>query len=122
MWKTCTKCGRTKALWAFNRNKRFEFGVQCTCSACIRQYRDANKDKVSACKKAHYDANKDRLNSIMREKTAALSTCYVVNKICIQTGITREEITPELIELKRDQLKLLRAINEVNHGITRARN
>jgi len=36
--KTCTKCGQTKALEKFNRNRRAKDGRQSRCKACQREY------------------------------------------------------------------------------------
>jgi hypothetical protein len=43
--KRCTKCGETKPLEAFYRNRRNRDGRQVSCKACDRAYKRANPEK-----------------------------------------------------------------------------
>ena len=50
--KKCRACGETKELDEFNNNKKTKDGKQSYCKDCMRQYnkqyRNANKEKISA--------------------------------------------------------------------------
>lgn len=63
--KTCTKCGETKALEAFNRAAASRDGLQAYCKACAAAYRAAyraaNRDAINAKDAAHYAANRDAI-------------------------------------------------------------
>ena len=67
--KRCTKCGLEKPHDEFNKDKRNTDGLQSHCKACVKAYREANKDKM----KAWYEANKDK-------RKAYEKAYYEVNK------------------------------------------
>lgn len=62
--KTCTKCGETKPLDDFNRNRSTADGRQAWCRECMaedkRRYRDANRDKELERQRRWRDANRDK--------------------------------------------------------------
>lgn len=47
-----------------------------------------------------------------------LQTGYVKSRIVQTTGIANKDITPEMIEAKREQLKMHRELRRLRHGIT----
>lgn len=65
--KTCTKCGETKPLEEFHRNKRRKDGRYPYCKLCKsaddRAYREANRDRIAVRKGAYYAENKERINA-----------------------------------------------------------
>jgi 5-methylcytosine-specific restriction endonuclease McrA len=84
-YKTCTKCGQTKPITLFRKDKRLKSGYGSQCKACkyaqsedwVRnnserkyainaKYRDNNKDKVAAVKKEWQIANKEYLSEKSR--------------------------------------------------------
>ena len=65
--KTCPKCGEDKPLSEYNRNRKRKDGLQVYCKACLKAYREANKEQIAARGKAYREANKDTL----REKKRA---------------------------------------------------
>ena len=65
MEKTCTKCGETKAVSEFGKNKASKDGLRPDCKACRREQQrarhQANREKVLERKRAHYQANKEKI-------------------------------------------------------------
>ena len=81
MSKTCTKCGETKSLDDFHRNKDGAGGRRPDCKECVREYtrryyeenrdkvrerkhryREENRDKIRECQRRYYEENRDILN------------------------------------------------------------
>ena len=73
-----------------------------------KTYKKVNKDKIKDYKKNYYEANKDKLNAHAMDKVKQLSDGYIAKKLRIPLS----DCPPELIELKRAQLKLIRAIKQ----------
>ena len=65
------------------------------------KYRAENKDKMSAYQAKYYAENKDR---------ESLSNNYIKKLLISRSRIVRKDIPPELIELKRIQIKITREI------------
>ena len=80
MSKTCTKCGETKSLDAFHRDKTRAGGRRPYCKECVREsqrryyeenrdkwleyarrYHEENRDKVLEYKRRHYEENRDKV-------------------------------------------------------------
>ena len=63
MSKTCTKCGETKPLDDFHRNKTGAGGRRSYCKECVREYTrryyEENRDKARERKRRHYEENRD---------------------------------------------------------------
>lgn len=73
--KTCTKCGETKPATTeyFSRKKHYRDGLPTWCKDCERNYRAANKEKISEYNREYHAANKEKKRGYMRE-------WYAVNK------------------------------------------
>lgn len=127
--KTCTKCGETKALEALvmSRGKPRSF-----CKACKSAYdaacRAANPEKFSArsaawnaanaekvaayqaaYRAAYYPANFEKIAARRADYVASLSASYLSSLL----GIPTAQLTPELLELKREQLSLRRLARQL---------
>lgn len=82
MAKTCNKCGETKCLSGFSKNKRSTDGLNTRCKLCIsiksriwylnnskkvnlytKDWREKNPEKYKATSKARYDANPDKVKN-----------------------------------------------------------
>jgi len=134
--KKCTKCGEEKELNEFPNCKTGKNGKHSACKKCHRQYqRDryaSSPEKVKASVKSWDAANKERRNSkrsALREanpekvKAARsaqksrdvinLSSYYVAGLMGLATG----DCTPELIELKREQLRIHRLTKQLKQEI-----
>lgn len=57
--KTCSKCGETKELSEFSRDKSCKDGLQRRCRACQAAWYLDNRKKVSESRRAYYEANKE---------------------------------------------------------------
>lgn len=71
--KTCSKCGDTKPLDEFHRNKSRRDGLNHWCKPCnrghVRRYAQDNRDTISAKRKAEYAADPERGRQRVREYT-----------------------------------------------------
>lgn len=67
MEKECSKCGDSKELSEFCRNKNRKSGVKSECKECKKNadkiYRQNNKEKILALSKRYYINNADKINS-----------------------------------------------------------
>ena len=73
--KRCTKCGETKSLDEFHRDRSKPLGRRPDCRACQREYnriwREANRDRKREYDREYYAANRDRKREYDREYYAA---------------------------------------------------
>ena len=62
--KTCTKCGETKPLDDFHRNRSKAYGRNIWCRECTaegkRRYYEENRDKVRECNRRYREENRDK--------------------------------------------------------------
>ena len=70
MSKTCTKCGETKPLDDFHRNKTGAGGRRPDCKECVREcsrrYYEENRDKRLECSRRYYEENRDKVREYKR--------------------------------------------------------
>ena len=85
MSKTCTKCGETKSLDDFHRDKTGVGGRRSDCKECVREYkrryheenrdkrleynrryREENRDKTLDYQRRHYEENRDKVRERKR--------------------------------------------------------
>ena len=109
--KNADRVARTsKAFRQRNRSKEV---------ARAKKYRQENAGKIAAQSSQRYIANKPK--NIQRDKSNArkhrqeLSKNYVKRLIAAATGCEFKNIPPELIEVKRKHLQLLRKIKELTN-------
>lgn len=85
--KTCTKCGETKTVEQFHRNRSKRNGLESSCKTCTaarnRAYNEANRDKISARDRARYNL----IGNQGQDRTREVTTRYATR--------TREPWTPE---------------------------
>ena len=124
MEKTCSKCGVIKPAKEFPRYRR-------QCKRCHhedkRKYYEKNREKINVYRRNYQRRNPEKAREgtrnykikhaeKIREKrlkqVESLADSYVAKKI----GISVSQCTPELLELKRAQIKLHRAIKERKNG------
>lgn len=132
LFKTCSKCKRDLLVDNFYKDKKSKDGRFHKCKDC-------EKERL----KKHYIDNKEKYKESVkrwqinnREKTLALASkaqkMYMercsdiyIRKIIIQSCGCDIEITQELIEAKRTQLQLFRAVKQlkgaINEQITNSR-
>jgi hypothetical protein len=85
--KTCSKCGETKALGFFCKNKECNDGFRPRCKECMNSYgrefrkknpdkcreyyrknREKNREKIRVTSKKYYEKNKDKINEYGKER------------------------------------------------------
>ena len=90
--KKCSKCGETKELVEFSRDKRSKDGRRSKCKMCEKQYYQANREK----KKKYYQENHEKI--LERRKQH-----YQENreKIIEQQKQYRKENREQILEQKR---------------------
>jgi 5-methylcytosine-specific restriction endonuclease McrA len=59
--KSCSKCGETKPMSAFNEHKTARYGKHPMCKECRAISRKQNADSTAVSRKAYRDANKDHV-------------------------------------------------------------
>lgn len=86
-YKTCTKCGATKPVSEFSKNRSKKDGLQASCKACFKAYnsayREANGEKIAAVRRAYREANREKRAAYQRawreanqQKRAAYNRAY----------------------------------------------
>ena len=112
----CKKCAKeyNKEYWAKNKDKFKERGKEYRAKNKdkLKEYRAKNKDKF----KEHRAKNKDKFKEYKKEGTVKLSNVYVKGMLRT-SGIKKHQITPELIELKKQQILLYREIKNIKGDI-----
>jgi len=73
--KTCTKCGKTKPLSEFHKQRARRDGHRPACKECAcaasREWNRANKERVLAVNRVYYAANKEQVLAAHRVYYAA---------------------------------------------------
>jgi len=69
--KRCTKCGETKSLDEFHRDRSKPLGRRSHCRSCLSEYYAANRDRFRERNRAWYAANRERKREYAREYYAA---------------------------------------------------
>jgi len=109
--KKCPNCGDIKNLDSFyvSTNK---------CKKCTAEYYKKNRYKVLMRSKKHYADNIDKIKHIQNEHSKLITDAYV-KKVLSSEGIAIKYINkhPELIELKRSAIKIMREIMEIQRSI-----
>jgi hypothetical protein len=67
MEKKCTKCGEFKSLDEFNNAKKGKHGKDARCKSCVKDYREANKEKIKQYRKEYYKKNKEKFSQHAKE-------------------------------------------------------
>jgi len=60
MEKKCTKCGEVKDFDEFSNAKKGKHGKDSRCRTCVKEYREANKEKIKQYRKEYYKNNKEK--------------------------------------------------------------
>jgi len=77
-------------------------------------------DNIEKFRKRDLERNKKRMKATRESaanKVSELSSSYVKSKILRQYGLTADQVTDELVEVKREQLKQFRLLKEISDGI-----
>jgi excisionase family DNA binding protein len=125
--KVCSKCKTEKELNEFHRHYRGLDGHAIWCKNCVSNHRKGyylkNAETIKQRRRNYVHSNGEEVSRKKRESgrklCAELSDSYVKHEIRDRTGLSRDEITPEMIILKREQLFLTRTIKEATDGLNR---
>jgi hypothetical protein len=60
MFKRCTKCGETKLVTEFGKNRNHKDGLQYDCKECKRKWREANREYRSEYDRRYREANREK--------------------------------------------------------------
>ena len=59
--KKCNKCGETKELTEFHKDKIQKDGRMTSCKECRKQHYQANREKIAEQRKQYYQANREKI-------------------------------------------------------------
>lgn len=133
MKKRCTKCGEVKDVGEFSKGTRTRDGLKGYCKQChaiyyawwysnnrtarkaySREYSKKNKTRIREREKSCLDKYRTRKrksnNHFAKEGRKELSDRYMKRLLVQRTRLSYSDIPPELVELKREQMKLGRLI------------
>jgi hypothetical protein len=79
----------------------------------LQDYYEANREKFAAYKKTYREVNREILVAIKKKAVETLQPFYVAMAL----GMKTSEVTPELLELKRNQLLIHRALKQLKQTI-----
>lgn len=146
--KRCSRCGEVKDVAEFNKHKKGKYGVSGYCKKCKSindaKYRAENPEKSRAKQMKYRAKNRERRNSYSAKyysenpekfkanharyrskhpekikdrnanNTAELSNSYVSRTLRMPTN----QVSQQLIEMKREQLKHYRLMKELKTLLT----
>ena len=128
--KICTKCKQLLPITEFYKNTELKDGFYSSCKNCTNK----RKNEWRASNKAKYIENAMKYTKTWREKNkkAASAICRNNNRkmrenlsdwyIRSKLHLSIDQATTELIEAKREQMLLHRAIKALKQEINHARN
>ena len=97
------------------KDKEYRLKNKEKISEKAKEYRLKNKEKISKRMKEYVAKNIELYRRYNRKKTECVSD-YYVKRILLQTGFIEEQISPELIELKRITLKTERLCRRLKNS------
>lgn len=59
--KTCTKCGVEKPLTEYHASKKSPDGLRWRCKGCVKEYQQANRDRILEQRREYYKTNHDHI-------------------------------------------------------------
>ena len=120
--KKCSKCGEVKDLREFHKNASRKTGASDECKICIKKrgakYVITHKEERNIRQRAWKERNPRLVIEAGRKSSnnerANLTNNYLVSAIRTELNLTSKDgaILEELIELKRQQIKIYRLLKE----------
>lgn len=107
--KVCKKCGEERALEEFYRDSSKGDGRQSTCKACVKQYRQANRERIREYKRGYDNTNKHKQREYYKSNRE-----YILRR-------QREYYQTERTRILKQQLKYYRANKEQRRGYENGR-
>jgi len=96
------KARECSSKWAINNPEKVK--------ANYNEWLKHNKEKVKALNTAWYKINSERMKEEGRKKVLDLNDSYIKKMVIARLGLTRDEVTPEIIKLKRSIILLHREL------------
>jgi len=125
MKRVCKKCGVEKEIEEFVKSKQCKHGYTRCCKKCKCKY--VRSRKITYKTRARNRARNKRYNKSTKGKECAikrqrkivalLSDTYVKKVIWRHSGLKHKDITPQMVELKRELIIFHRLKKEVLNGI-----
>lgn len=110
--RACTKCGVFRLLTSFPKKRGRSDGRSSECKLCRlarRRARYARDPSQKLAKRKQYvEVNRGALAQKRRDGVEQLSDIYVKKRLLAGTRLKAADLSPELIELKRDEMCLRR--------------
>jgi len=103
--KICQRCKELKSTDDFQKDKSRKDGFNKICKSCKRKY-----DRGRKC-----NYSKTTLEKKHERKLRCLYDSYIITTL-LQHGFEKQNITSDLIELKRKQIILKRTIHELQRN------
>ena len=116
MKKTCTECKAVKDISMFYRRKSRIDGRQSHCKVChnnyCKEWRKNNPEKYSKynCSPKRNKAMKKRSKLRSRKHRHDMSDRYIRDILTMNTNLNPEDITDEMVELHKTNLKIKRKL------------
>ena len=119
--KKCTDCGIEKQLDDFGACKKIRSGKKSQCLECIRKrvkiWNDNNREKIRmqhrTNRKFHAKPSAEKTKELAKKRQEMLTDAYVANILKVPV----KNIPPELIQLKREQLRIYRLTKQLKNEI-----
>lgn len=95
--KRCTKCGETKSVDGFNRNRAKRDGLDTRCRECKRAYYEDHREEHLSSSRAYYEdhreeilAHKEAYREAHREEMRAYNRAYSRDRNALLGNPTQE--------------------------------
>jgi len=115
--KKCTKCGEVKALTEFRRAKNRKAGFTSICKVCkkaqTKNYKAIYRDNQKKKRAKWYADNPEKVLVRKDKRIIEITDSLVASYLKVSV----KECPPELLELKREQLKLHRLTKQLKKEI-----
>jgi len=119
--RVCKKCGEEKEIGEFHRNHTCSYGRLWTCKKCAGLWAKEwlLKNPISKVVKTKYykkyqqkPRSKAKRRAFRRKYEKAMPDSFIKSILRKQTNMKYRDITQQMIELKRIQLKFFREIKK----------
>lgn len=125
MKKNCSKCGEPKELNELVKHKKCKGGRAGYCKECaneyLRKWAENNPDNIKAHKKRWIQNNPEQFGLTKKKsylkRNRQLVDSVVKTYLQKQFKIKRSEITAKIVEIKRQQIMMWRAVKELKEAV-----
>jgi len=110
--KKCSRCGETKTISSFHKDKSTKDGFRSYCKCCIKKYQEENKEQILRHRRDYYKKN--------TEKERSYNKKYFENnrKKCLEYNLeyynnNKVEINKRKIIYNKEYRKLRRRVDSI---------